>query len=191
VELFDKEKSVKKIVITFGLISGVISSTQMAVIVPFVEQIGWDRAVYFGYTAIVLSFMLVFFGIKRYRDNVGHGQVSFVKAFQVGILITLVSCVFYVVTWQVLYFTVYHDFMDKYSAHMLAEAKSSGASEAELQKQTAEMAKFKEMYENPLINAAYTFLEPFPVGLVVTLVSAGVLRKKDVGRANSPTAVTA
>jgi len=168
----------KKIVITFGLISGALASSQMAVIVPFVEQIGWDRAVYFGYTAIVLSFILVFFGIKRYRDNVGNGQVSFGKAFQVGIFITLISCVFYVLTWQVLYYTVFHDFMDKYTVHMMEKAKSEGASEAELKKQQAEMTEFKQAYENPLVNAAYTFMEPFPVGLLVTLVSAAILRKK-------------
>lgn len=169
----------KKTVITFGLISGTVASALMMLgVVPFIDEIGFDRGMYFGYAAIVLGFLLVFFGIRSYRDNVANGQVSFGKAFQVGILITLISSVFYVVTWQALYYTVYHDFMDKYAAYMIEQAKSEGATEAALQKQKAEMDEFKKAYENPFINAAYTFMEPFPVGLVVTLVSAGILRKK-------------
>jgi hypothetical protein len=96
----------------------------------------------------------------------------------VGICITLISCVFYVVTWEVLYFTVLHDFMDKYAAYMVEKLKASGASAAAVQAKLQEMKKFKELYENPLFNAAMTFIEPFPVGLVITLLSAAVLRKK-------------
>lgn len=169
----------KKTVITFGLISGVVSSALMMLgTVPLVDRIGFDRAMYVGYAAIVLGFMLVFFGIKSYRDNVGGRQVSFGKAFQVGILITLISCTFYALAWVPLYFTVYHDFMDKYSAYMIEKAKSSGATEAMLQKQMAEMAEFKQQYENPFINFAYTFMEPFPVGLIVTVISGLVLKRK-------------
>lgn len=171
----------KKTVLIFGLISGAISSALMAVNMSFIDQIGFDKGLYFGYTAIVLSFILVFFGIKSYRDNVGGGQVSFGKAFQVGILITLISCALYVATWEVVYNTnksAMTDFMDKYTAHVIEKEKSAGASEAVLQQKRVEMAEAREMYKNPVIRAGMTFLEPFPVGLVITLVSAGVLRKK-------------
>lgn len=171
----------KKTVLTFGLISGAISSALMAVNMSFIEQIGFDRGLYFGYTAIVLSFMLVFFGVKSYRDNVGGGQVSFGKAFQVGILITLISCALYVATWEVVYNTnksAMSDFLDNYTAHIIEKEKSAGASEAALQQKRVEMAEAKEMYKNPAIRAGMTFLEPFPVGLVITLVSAGVLRTR-------------
>jgi hypothetical protein len=171
----------KKTVIIFGLISGVISSVLMAVNMSFIDQIGFDKGLYFGYTAIVLSFLLVFFGIKSYRDNVGGGQVSFGKAFQVGILITLISCALYVATWEVVYNTytsAMTDFMDKYTAHIIEKEKAAGASEAVLQQKMAEMAEAKELYKNPVIRAGWTFLEPFPVGLVITLVSAGILRKR-------------
>src|SRR5262245_41206444 len=88
----------KKTVLTFGLISGVVSSLLMLLTVPFIDRIGFDRGVFVGYTAIVLSFLLVFFGIKSYRENVGGGEITFGRAFTVGILITLISCVFYVLT---------------------------------------------------------------------------------------------
>jgi hypothetical protein len=168
----------KKTILTFGLISGVLSSLMMVATVPFLDKIGFDRGEFFGYTAIVLSFLLVFFGIRSYRDHVGLGQITFTKGFVVGISITLISCVFYVVTWEVLYFTVLHDFMDKYGAYMVEKLKASGASAAAVQAQLQQLKRYKELYENPLFNAAMTFIEPFPVGLVITLISAAVLRKK-------------
>ena len=103
---------------------------------------------------------------------------TFTKGFAVGIAITLISCVFYVVTWEALYFTVLHDFMDKYSAYMIEKLKASGASAAAVQTQLQQLKKYKEMYENPLFNAAVTFIEPFPVGLVIMLISAAILRRK-------------
>ncbi len=174
----------KKTVITFGLISGAVASILMTVAMTFHDEIGFDKGMVVGYTNIVLGFMLVFFGIRSYRDNVAGGQISFGKGFQVGILITLISCAFYVLTWQVVYRTVASDYGDKYSAYVLEKAKKEGASEAELQKQAAEMKEFWVMYQNPLVNVAFTFMEPFPVGLVITLISAAVLRKKPGTQSN-------
>jgi len=168
----------KKTVITFGLISGVISSVLMIGTTGFVDRIGFDRGYILGYTAIVLSFLLVYFGIRSYRDNVADGHITFGKAFAVGICITLISCVFYVVTWEILYHTVFSDFMDKYTAYMISKAQSSGASAQVLQTKMDEIQQMKVMYANPLYNVLFTFIEPFPVGLGITLISAAVLRKK-------------
>ena len=73
--------------------------------------------------------------------------------------------------------------MDKYGAHMIEKAKASGASAAAVQAQVEQVKKYKEMYANPLINAAMTFIEPFPIGLVITLISAAVLRRKPQAQA--------
>ena len=167
----------KKIVLTFGLISGVFSSGMMIATMPFIDRIGFDRGEYLGYTLIVLSFLLVFFGIRSYRDNVGHGQITFARGFAVGILITLLSCAFYVVTWEIAYFNFVHGHMDKYYAYAIEKAKTSGATQAAIQAKIEQINKMKVMYENPLINSAMTFLEPFPVGLIITLLSAAFLRK--------------
>ena len=168
----------KKTILIFGLISGAISSLMMVSTVPFVHKISSEKALVLGYTTMVLSFLLVFFGIRSYRDNAGNGHITFSKAFAVGICITLISCIFYVVTWEIIYFNFMHNFMNEYSAHMVEKLKASGASAAVVQAKVLEMNKFKEQYKNPLFNAAMTFIEPFPVGLVITLISAGVLRKK-------------
>jgi Protein of unknown function (DUF4199) len=168
----------RKTVLTFGLISGAISSLMMVATVPIADRIGIDQGVFIGYASIVLSFLLVFFGIASYRDNIGNGQITFLKAFAVGISITLISCICYVVTWEILYYNVFPDFWDKYGAHLVEKLRASGASPAAIQAKLQQVRKYKELYKNPLFNAALTFIDPFPIGLVITLISALVLRRK-------------
>jgi len=170
----------KKAIFTFGLISGVLSAGLMAINITLIGDHG-AKGLLFGYTAMVLSFLLVYFGIRSYRDSVGGGEITFGKAFGIGISITLISCVFYVVAWEILYFNFLPGFMDNYAAHAIEGMKKAGASAAAIQAKAEEMKHFKAMYDNPLINAAMTFIEPFPVGLLISLLSAVVLRKKGAG----------
>jgi hypothetical protein len=168
----------KKIVVTFGLIAGAImSAMMMLIVVPNVERIGLSKAEVIGYTSMVAGFLMVFFGTRAYRESVG-GTITFGKAFTVGILITVIACMCYVVAWEILYFNFEHDFMDKYAKMVIEQAKASGASPAAIEEQVQQMKKFKELYENPFFNAALTFVEPFPVGLVMTLISSAILRRK-------------
>jgi hypothetical protein len=169
----------KKTALTFGLISAVVSSLMMLMTVPFLDRIGFEYGQLFGYTAIVLSFLLVFFGVRSYRENVGGGVMTFGRGFTVGLLITLMSCAGYVLTWQVIYFKLSPGFMDKYQAYAIERARASGASDSEVRETARQMESFKKLYDKPLFNAAVTFLEPFPIGLVVTLVSAAVLRRRE------------
>lgn len=172
----------KKTVLTFGLISGVLSALMMATTMPLMDKIGSDRGFIIGYTAIVLAFLLVFFGIRSYRENVGGGAISFGRGLAVGILITLISTAFYVATWEVLYFKVMPDFGDKFAGYMVEQARASGGSPEAIAAKEREAREFKVMYDRPLINMAYTFIEPFPVGVLITLVSAAVLRRKPAPR---------
>jgi hypothetical protein len=126
----------------------------------------------------VLSFLLVFFGIRSYRDNIGNGQITFLKAFAVGISITVISCICYVVTWEIIYYNFLPDFWDKYGAHLVEKLRASGASPAAVQAKLEEVTRYKELYKNPLLNAVLTFIEPFPIGLVITLISALALKRK-------------
>jgi hypothetical protein len=169
---------VKKTILTFGLISGAVSSVMMIATVPFADRIGFSHSYVLGYTTIVLSLLLTFFGVRSYRDNVGNGQITFGRAFLVGIAITLISCIFYVGTWEVIYYNFMPDFMDKYGAHIIQKMQASGATAAAIQAKSEEISKLKVQLKNPFFNAAMTFIEPFPVGLVITLFSAAILRKK-------------
>jgi Protein of unknown function (DUF4199) len=168
----------RKIVLTFGFISGAMLSAMMLLTLPFMDQIGMDKGEIIGYTTMVLAFLMVFFGVKSYRDNVGGGTIKFGRALLVGLMITLVASACYVATWEVIYYTIAPDFGDKYATHVVEKAKKSGATEAQIAAQQKEMKEFLEMYKNPLVNVALTFLEPLPVGLLFTLVTAIVLSRK-------------
>ena len=168
----------RRIVWTFGLIAGTIFSLMMIVSMSFVGQIGFDNGEIIGYTTMIAAFLMVFFGIRSYRDSISDGVIGFGKAFQVGILITVVATVCYVATWEVIYYKFAPDFSEKYASHQIEKAKGSGASQQQIAAQVKEMEKFKALYKSPLVNMALTFLEPFPVGLVVTLVCAGILSRR-------------
>ena len=168
----------KRIVLTFGLIAGAILSAMMVATAAFIDQIGFDRGEVIGYTTMVLAFLMVFFGIRSYRDNVAGGTIGFGKAFALGVLITLVASACYVATWEVIYYRMRPDFVEKYASHTLEKERKSGATQQQLDAKAAEMARFRELYRNPFINAGITFIEVLPIGLVMTLVSAGILRRK-------------
>jgi hypothetical protein len=171
----------KKTVLTFGLISGAVAAVLMNSLVFFADRIGFDKAVIVGYTTIVVSLLLVPFGIWSYRENVGGGHITFGRAFAVGILITLISCICYVLAWEIVYYNFLPDFADKYAAYMVEKAKASGATQQVIDATLQEMKNMKSMLDNPLTNAALTFIEPFPVGLIITLISSAILRKRPRG----------
>ena len=168
----------KRIVLIFGLIAGAMLSLMMAVTMSFSDQIGPDHGEILGYTTMVLAFLMVYFGIRSYRDNVADGVITYWKGFAVGISITLIVCACYVATWEVVYRKFAPDFYAKYGARVVDQARAKGATQAELDVKAAQVAKQMEMYKNPILNVALTFIEPLPVGLLFTLVSAGILRRK-------------
>jgi hypothetical protein len=168
----------RKIVLTFGLIAGAILSAMMLLAMLFQDQIGFDRGAIVGYTSMVLSFLMVYFGVRSYRDNVAGGSVTFGRAFKVGLLITAVASVCYVATWELIYYRLAPDFSDKYAAYEVEKAKKAGATDAQIADKARQMAEFKEMYRNPLVNISFTFLEPLPVGILFTLITAGAVSRK-------------
>jgi hypothetical protein len=168
----------KKIVLTFGLISGAILSAMMGLALLFKDAIGFDRGEIVGYTSMVVAMLLVFFGVRSYRDNVAGGTVRFGRAFAVGGLIALVASVCYVATWELIYINFAPDYLEKYQAHAIEKARAAGATEAAIAQQKADAEKFAKLYKNPVINTAMTFLEPLPVALIVSLVTAGVLSRR-------------
>ena len=169
----------KKTVLTFGIISGVVISVLMGITTVFADRIGFDRAVIVGYTTMLIAFLLVFFGIKSYRDNVNGGVITFGRAVTVGILIMLITCVFYVVSWEIIYFNFLPDFPEKYSNYVIEKSRAAGATPEQIAKQVEEMKQMKAMLDKPWLSAAVIFIsEPLPVGLVMTLLSAAILRRR-------------
>jgi hypothetical protein len=168
----------RKTVLTFGLISGVVLSAMLLLTLPFHDRMSLSTAEVVGYATMVAASLLIYFGVRRYRDVVGGGRVSFGRAVAVGGLIAVLSGACYTATWEVVYFKFAPDYIEQYNARVLKEARAHGTSQAELDRRAVEMAKFAKLYHNPLVNIAMTFLEPLPVGLVVTLISAGLLSRR-------------
>lgn len=168
----------KKTVLTFGLIAGIMISVLMDGSLLVANKIGAGHSMALGYTMMVASFLLVYFGIRSYRDNNLAGQISFARAFSCGILITLITIVCYVATWEILYFKFMPHFMDSYFAAQIHKIQSSGLDPATTAAQVAAIQHSQQLYQNPFVNMAYTFMEPLPVGLIITLLSAAVLRRK-------------
>ncbi len=170
----------KKTVLTFGLIGGLIISVLMGGSLALSDRIGTGHSMALGYTIMVASFLLIYFGIRSYRDNVLSGRISFGRAFACGILITLITTVCYVAMWEVLYFNFMPHFMDGYFAEQVRKVQSAGLDSATAAAQVAAIRHAQVSYQNPLVNMAYTFMEPLPVGLLITLISAALLRRKTV-----------
>ena len=169
----------KKIVLVHGLISGLIVAAMLFITVNnCYKKENFEGSMWLGYASMLLAFSLVFVGVKRYRDKVNGGFISFGKAFKVGLFITLIASTLYVIAWLFDYYLFMPDFGEKYAAYMLDKLRESGASATEIAKQTAEMADFTEMYKKPLYVILFTYVEILPVGLLVTLVAALILKRK-------------
>jgi hypothetical protein len=80
--------------------------------------------------------------------------------------------------WEVVYFNFMPHFMDSYFAAQIHKVQSLGLDPAATAARVAAIEHSQQLYQNPLVNMAYTFMEPLPVGLIITLISAAVLRRK-------------
>jgi hypothetical protein len=173
----------QRTVIKYGLISGLISSVMMVITSLLTDRIGADKSEIIGYIALIACFLFVYFGMVSFRDNEGNGKVSYGKALVIGLLITAISSVCYVITWVIIYHTMFPDFMEKYSAQVLANMKAKGASATEISKKTTEMQQYTRMYKNPVMMCLITFMEPLPVGIIISFISALIvqIRRKPAG----------
>ncbi|SEK80082.1 DUF4199 domain-containing protein [Parapedobacter koreensis] len=169
----------KRTAIVFGLISGVIITAMMVYGVYLCyHKEDFKGNTTMGYTAMVVAFSFIFVGIRNYRNKYLGGFISFGKAFKTGLFIALVASTIYVLVWLVYYYGFIPDFMDKYAGYVLRTAEAEGATPAELAAKTEEMATFKELYKSPVMVVLITYAEVLPLGLIIALFSALVLKRK-------------
>ena len=171
----------KRIVLVFGLLSGAITAVLMWLMLIAMRYGGLnsEHGMFWGYASMIISLSMIFFGVKSYRDNNG-GHVTFLKGLQIGILISLIATVFYGISWEIYYQTLGGGFMAEYINASLARMQASGASQAEIDAARMQMDNMAELYKNFFFRFAMTMVEILPVGIVVTLISAGLLRKREV-----------
>lgn len=168
----------KKTVLTFGLISGAVATAMTLAVIPLINSGRYQAADVLGYTSMVASALMVFFGIRSYRENAGAGGITFGRGFTVGLLIALVSCACYSVAFELIYFKLVPDFGETFASCMVERARASGGSTQEIEKTAQQAQTLKRLWDHPATNAALTFATTFPIGLVATAVSAAILRKR-------------
>jgi len=169
----------KKNVLILGGISGLILVVLMLATLPFMgNEISFEMAEVLGYLTMILALApTIFVGIKSQRDKEGAGNITLGSGFKTGLLITLVASIIYTAGWITYMNTSDSDFMESYYEQAVENLKNSGQSEEEVAAQIAEMESFKELYKNPFVQIGVTFLEVFPVGLLISLIAGALLKK--------------
>lgn len=172
----------KKIVIVYGLISGAIITCFLWIWIYLWEKgiLTFDNGEIFGYGSMLVALSMIFFGIKSYRDNQNDRSIRFWKGVQIGFSISLLASVVYAGGWETYLQTTDGNFMESYIEHYISKLKEKGTPQDEIDRTTAQMAALREMYKNPLVRFGMTLAEILPVGIIVTLLSAAILRRKEI-----------
>ncbi|MES2646285.1 MAG: DUF4199 domain-containing protein [Bacteroidota bacterium] len=169
----------KRIVIICGSIAGAIVASMTIITIAMSYRSGnLSSNMMLGYATMLLAFSLIFVGIKNYRDKYQNGIISFGKAFKTGLYIALIASTIYVVVWLISYYLFFPDFMELYTTCTLNELKAGGATQIQVDAKVAEMNSYKEMYKNPLMIILLTYTEILPLGILVSLICAFILKRK-------------
>lgn len=169
----------KKIILTYGLISGLTASIWMFFISTLSSDKMLELGMVIGFATMIVAFSFIFIAITQYRNKYNNGVISFGKAFQIGALMSLIASTIYVVTWMIDYEFFVPDFYEKYTTAVMEKMKQAGATQAKLDETLKTMQHEGELYRsNPLYRAAVTYMEILPLGLVISLVAAAILKRK-------------
>jgi hypothetical protein len=164
-------------ILSFGTVAGLIAGGMLSVIVVTTDHSSNAWGMVVGYLTMLVALSAIFVAIKRHRDVDLGGVIKFWPAFGLGLGISAIAGIFYVASWELAMAITQMDFAGDYSKSLIEQQKSQGVSGEALRKFVAEMDEFKIQYANPLFRLPMTFAEIFPVGVIVSLVSAGLLRK--------------
>ena len=173
----------KKVVLKYGfLAAAVIALLSFLLLWAAGEDSSHYQSEWLGYLIMVLGLSVIFVAVKQHRDHNLGGVIGVGKAFQVGLLITLMAALIYVLTWEYYYRTEGQDFIANYQTTLVDSLREQGSSEAEIQQQQQEMTDFAQLYDRFYFRAFITLLEILPVGLLIALFSAALLRTQGRGR---------
>ena len=165
-------------ILKYGLISGlIVGGIDFAMFTAMADEHDFQNGMLIGYTIMLVALTAVFIGIKRHRDLQLGGVIRFWPAFGMGVAISFIAAVFYVLSWEASQAVTGGDFAAAYSNFVLEQARAKGESAAEIARMSAELAQFKVQYANPVWRLPMIFTEIFPVGVLVSLVSAMLLRR--------------
>lgn len=167
-----------RIILFFGVIGALIVGAPM-----LIGMLTWggedapkNLGTAFGYASMLVALTGVFLGIKQVRDKQLGGVIKFLPALGIGLAISAIASLGWVIAWEISLAATDFDFVAMYREMQVEQATANGASQAEIDQIIAEMDGFAQMYANPLMRMGITFVEMFPIGVLVSLVSAGLLR---------------
>jgi cytochrome c-type biogenesis protein CcmH/NrfF len=165
-----------KYALIYGLLSGSVIAAVITAGLLLGPEFGFTHSLWFGYLVMLVALTFIFVGVKRYRDVERGGVIKFLPAFGMGLAIAIVAGIAYVCVWEAYQASTGYRFMDEYIAAMVRQRQAEGASAAAIAEFMREMEGMRVSYANPLFRLPMTFLEVFPVGLLVALISAALLR---------------
>ena len=168
-----------RIALIYGTLAGVIVIACMVASFSLTSG-GHTGSLWLGYLIMIVALTMIFFGVKRYRDREKGGVIKFLPAFFMGLAIATVAGIAYVAAWEAYLAISGRDFIGEYATAMIEAARAKGVSGPALAAQIAEMEQLKVQYADPLFRLPMTFLEIFPVGVIIALISAALLRNAKV-----------
>jgi hypothetical protein len=169
----------KRNVLVYGIISGLCVAIFMSFSVAYCYAANsFDGSMLVGYMAMLLSFSVIFVGVKNYRDQHSGGMISFGKALQISLYMTLIASTMYVIGWMIAYYNFFPDFMEKLASYQLSPGKVNQMTPAEVAGVREQMETFRHWYATPVGVAAATYMEILPLGIVVSLITAIILKRK-------------
>jgi hypothetical protein len=170
-------RSASRIVLIYGIVAGLVVAVPMvALMLTLTADTAPDNGALYGYLTMLVALTAVFLGVKHYRDKVLGGAIRFLPALLIGLSISAVASLVYAIGWEISLALTGFDFPSAYLREMVEAARARGASAAEVERITREAEAFARLYANPLYRVPITFVEMFPIGAVIALVAAGLLR---------------
>lgn len=170
-----------RIILVYGSIAGAIIISSM-ILGIYASKSGGDSffaSETIGYTIMLIGFSMIFVATKKFRDQELGGIIKFATAFKVGLGISLIAGIVYVLTWEINLYLTDYTFINEYTNSIIENAQNSGVNAAELEKILTQTEQMKEQYANPLYRLPITFIEIFPIGLLISLISAGLFKNQN------------
>ena len=165
-----------RIILTYGAISGVVIIAAILITSGLTGDQHNGFSLWLGYLIMLVALSSILVGVKQYRDQERGGAIRFWPAFGVGLGIAVVASLSYVVIWEVYLAVTHYSFMEKYTASMLAAKRAAGVTGAAYAKAVATAEQMRRDYANPVNRVGETFMEIFPVALVIALITAALVR---------------
>ncbi|XWN37372.1 MAG: DUF4199 domain-containing protein [Balneola sp.] len=171
----------RKIILIYGSITGAVIILSMTLGIYAAKYGGNEffASEALGYSIMLIGFSMIFVATKKYRDEELGGIIKFWTALKVGLGISLIAAIVYVFVWEINLYLTDYEFINEYTESIISNAKEAGVSQEELNKTIQQMEKMEQQYGNWWFRLPITFTEIFPVGLLISLISAGLFRNQN------------